>query len=88
MKLHLYQLVKYSGYQELGVIAVTHLLYGLPYPRNPPYAQAHTGMDIRLTGQLKNYGNEDLTIKGENDEPLEIIYYIMAAAATSTEPNT
>ena len=50
---------KESVSQAWGGIASTHLLDGLPDPRNPPNAQAYTSLDRRLGHQLKTYGVED-----------------------------
>ena len=44
---------KESVSQAWGHIVATHLQYGLPDPRKSPYAQAHTGLAIRLTQHLK-----------------------------------
>ena len=41
-----------------GAIAKNYLPDGLPDPRIPPYALAHTGLDRRLTHHLKTYGIE------------------------------
>ena len=60
-------------------IAVTHLLDGLPDPRKPPDAQAHTGLDRRLARQPKTYGLEDPRIKREKAVPLGIVHSIVAA---------
>ena len=66
----------------------THLLDGLPNPRNPLDAQAHTGLDRCLTCQFKTYGIEDPSIKRDKATPLGIIQSIVAAAATTSNPKT
>ena len=41
----------------------TYLLDGLPDPRSPPDAHAHTGLDICLAQQLKTYVLDDPPVK-------------------------
>ena len=52
-KQHMKRIGKDSFSQAWGMIAATHLLDGLPNPRKPPGAQAHTGLYRRLARQLK-----------------------------------
>ena len=66
----------------------THLLDCLPDPRKPLDAQAHTGLDRRLTRQLKTYGLEDPPIKLEKSVPLGIAQSIVATASFSSNPKT
>ena len=84
----MYQLGKESVSQAWGEIATTHLLDGLPDPRKPPDAQAHTGLDIRLARQLITYGLEDPPIKQEKATPLGIVQSIVAAASFSSNTKT
>ena len=53
------RLGKESVSQAWGAIATTHLLDGLSDPRKPADYQAHTGLNKRLTRQLKTYSLED-----------------------------
>ena len=68
----------------MGVIVTAHLLDGLPDPRKPAYSQAHTGIDKRLTRQLKAYRIKDPPILQEKSTPLRIVHSIVAAAVTSS----
>ena len=52
--------------QAWGMIVATHLLDGLPDPRNPPDAQDHTGLVRCITHQIKTYGIEDPLVKQES----------------------
>ena len=74
--------------QAWGAIAATHLLDVLPNPRKPPNAQAQTGLDRRLTQQLKTYSLDNPPIKLENSVPLGIIHSIVAAEYFSSNPKT
>ena len=73
---------------EWGAIAATHLMDGLPDPRKPPDAQAHSGIDRNITHQLKTYRIEDPPVKQEKDAPLRIIHSILVAAAIASNPQT
>ena len=64
---------------------MAHLLDGLPDLRKPADSQAHTGLDKRLTWQLKTYGLEDLPVQREKANPLGIVHSIVAEAATSSD---
>ena len=64
---------------------MAHLLDGLPDPRKPADPQAHTGLDKRLTRQLKTYGLEDPPVQREKATPLGIVQSIVAKAATSSD---
>ena len=66
------------------VVEETHLLYGIPKPRNPPDTQSHTGLDRRLTRQLKTYSIEDPPSNQDKAIPLGIVHSIVAAVATAT----
>ena len=67
------QLGKESVSQAWGAIATTHLLDGLPDPRKLADPQAHTGIDKRLTRQLKTYGLKDPLVRREKATPLRIM---------------
>ena len=82
------RLGKESVSQAWGTIVATHLLDGLPDPRKPPDAQAYTGLDRRLTRQLKIYNLEDPPIKQEKAVPLGIIHSIVATAFFSSNTKT
>ena len=72
----------------LWEISETHVLDGLSNPRKPPEAQVHTGLDRRLTRQLKTYSIKDPPLKQEKAAPLGIIHSIVAAAAITSNPKT
>ena len=65
----------------------THLLTGLPDPRNPIDSQANVVLDMRLSCQLKTYGIEDPPVKRGKAIPLGIIHSIMSAADASSDQN-
>ena len=67
---------------------MTHLLDGLPDPRNPPDAQAYTRLDRFLIHQLKTYDIDYPLVKQEKAAPLGKIQSIVAAAATTFNPKT
>ena len=72
--------------QAWGAIAATHLLDGLPDPKKPPDAQAHTGLIRRLARQLKTYGLEDPPVKQEKASPIGSIHSIVTTSAVSYNP--
>ena len=74
------RLGKESVSQAWGAIATTHLLDGLPDPITPADSQAHTGLDKRLTRQLKTYGLKDPPVRREKGIPLRIVQSIVAKA--------
>ena len=80
------RLGKESVSQAWGAIATAHLLDGLSDPRKLADSQAHTGLDKRLTRQLKTYGLEDPPVRREKAIPLGIVQSIVAKAATSSDP--
>ena len=80
------RLGKESVSQSWGEIAVTHLLDGLPDPRNPPDTQAHTKLDRHLARQFKTYGLDNPLVKQEKAVPLDIIHSIVAAESFSSNP--
>ena len=82
------QLGKELVSQAWGAIAATHLLDGLPNPRNPPDAQAHTRLDIRLARKLKIYVLKEHPIKREKAVPLGTVHSIVATASLSSNPQT
>ena len=57
------RLGKESVSQAWGAIATAHLLDGLSDPRKLADSQAHTGLDKRLTRQLKTYDLEDPPVR-------------------------
>ena len=69
----------------MGVIAVTHLLAGLPDPRKLPDYQAHFGLDKRLNQKLKTNEIEDPQVKREKFIPLGIVNSIVDVAASSSD---
>ena len=87
-KLQVEQLGKESVSQAWGEIAATHLLDGLPDPRKPPDAQAHTGLDRHLARQLKTYSLEDPPTRQEKALPLSIVHSIVATASLSSNIRT
>ena len=67
---------------------MSHLMVGLPEPRNPPNSQANIGLDKRLSRQLKTYGREDPPSKGDRATPLTIVYSIVSATVSSSNQKT
>ena len=65
---------------------MTHLLDGLPDPKNTPDSQFHTGPDKRLIRKIKTYGIEDPPVKREKSTPPGIIHSIVAAATSYYHP--
>ena len=80
--------MKESISQAWGAIAAAHLLDGLPYPRNPPNKQAHTGLNRRLTCQIKTYDIEDPPVKQEKASPLGIVHFIVDATTNISNSKT
>ena len=87
-KQHLGRLGKVLVSQAWGAIEATHLLDGLPDPRNPPDAQAHTRLYRHLILQLKTYTNELPPVNQKKAAPLGIVHSISASASTATDPKT
>ena len=54
-------------------------------PQKPADPQAHTGINKRLTQQLKIYGLEDPPVRQEKATPPGIVHSIVAKAATSSD---
>ena len=59
---------------------MSHLRDGLPDPRKPANSQAHTGLNKRLTRQLKIYKLEDPPFQREKSIPLGIVHSILVEA--------
>ena len=72
--------------QAWGAIATFHILDGLSEPRKPANYQAETRLNKRLMRQLKTYGLKDPPFLQENATPLGIIYSIVNAVTTSSDP--
>ena len=82
------RLGKESVSQAWGVIAATHLLAGLPDPRNPTKSQANEGLDIQLSRQLKTYRIEDPPVRREKAIPLGIVHSIVSVANAASDQKT
>ena len=65
---------------------MTYLLYGLPNTRNPPDSEAHTGLDKRLTRELKTYRIEDPPVKQGKPISFGIMHSIMASRSYTYDP--
>ena len=65
---------------------MTHLLDGMPDPRNPPNSQACTSLNKRLTRKIKTYRIKDPPVNQEKSTLLGIIHSIVAAATSSYDP--
>ena len=73
--------------QAWGVIVISYLLDGFPNPRKPAVYQDHTGINKRLTHQLKIYKLKyPPPSEREKSTALVIVLYIISVSASSFDP--